>query len=143
MQTWNQPTTPESGAEEDAANDSWADLDDWQRLRLWGLSADLCTLRDSEQPQLGGSDFREDGPDQWDGLLALLRQRPAWQLRAPVDFIRGWAWRELGEPCIALLFFENAAWLQPDNTTYSKLVDELEQQITAADIVKMLEKKNE
>src|SRR5262245_39430941 len=47
-QAWDRNRTPAQEAEEERLNELWDDLDDVKQQRLWGLSADLNTLRDNE-----------------------------------------------------------------------------------------------
>ncbi len=49
-QAWDAPQTPEGEEEEEWFNNLWQKMDEKHRQRLWGLSADLHSLRDKETP---------------------------------------------------------------------------------------------
>jgi tetratricopeptide (TPR) repeat protein len=100
--------------------------------RLWGLSADLCSLRDNETfadedcaPVTEEELRREQGEafalKDWDRLLNSLRRPPRFRPREDTDYARGRAWIEMGHPEVALLFFDNATRLKPDNLAFPSL----------------------
>lgn len=124
--TWDQEP---SAAEEERCNDLWNELDEQQQERLWGLSSDLNTLRDKET--WIDSDWEPTTPEalarqreealcdkDWDALLTSLRRPPRFLPRPQVDSLRGRAWMEMEHPEVALLFFDNAARLDPANESY-------------------------
>ncbi|MBA4017560.1 MAG: hypothetical protein C0483_10345 [Pirellula sp.] len=129
--SWDRPDEYASEAEDEWLHDHWMDLEETIRQRVCGLSADLHSLRDQEKLVLDGQQrtkqqlatqtelaFRRRD---WDRLLTLLRTPPRFQPQAMVDYLRGRAWMELGEPSVALLFFDNAARLDPESLAYPSL----------------------
>jgi tetratricopeptide (TPR) repeat protein len=58
---------------------------------------------------------------QWDELLEHLRRPPRFLPQHAVDYLRGRAWKEMGHPEVALLFFDNAARLESANSNYRVL----------------------
>lgn len=128
-QSWNTEPTDFQEREDDELNDLWTEIDDRQRQRLWGLSSDLNSLRDretfvdSDWPPMTRAELAEvqriafQGKD-WDKLLESLRRPPRFHSRDTVDYLRGRAWQEMGHPEVAVLFFDNARRLGPENPTY-------------------------
>jgi len=132
FQSWNKESTDADEREEEELNDSWAELDDAEKQRLWGLSADLYTLRDQEKwvdsdwPPMSEEELRSAQAEafqaeEWDKLLEYLRRPPRFRLQATVDYMRGRAWQEMGHPDVALLFFDNAVRLDPSNPGYAEV----------------------
>lgn len=131
-QTWDQKQTPGEEEEEEWFNDHWAELSETRRQRIWGLSADLESLSDcetwveSDWPAMTEADLAREQRDafvqkDWDRLLESLRRPPRFRSRQDTDYARGRAWQELGHPEVAVLFFDNAARLDPNNPTYPAL----------------------
>lgn len=131
-QAWDVEQTDIQEREDDELNDLWTEIDDCQKQRLWGLSSDLNSLRDrevcveSDWPPMTQKDLvhaqseafqRKD----WDKLLEHLRRPPREHPRGTVDYLRGRAWQEMGHPEVAVLFFDNATRLEPENSTYGVL----------------------
>jgi superfamily II DNA or RNA helicase len=122
-QSWDGNRTPEQEAEEERLNELWDDLDDVQHQRLWGLSADLNTLRDNEVviasdwPPMSEAALSEAlqaalDRQQWDQALELLRRPPQIMPRDERDALRGRCWTALGHQDVASLFADNAARLK-------------------------------
>lgn len=116
---WDGNRTPQQETEEERLNELWDDLDDTQHQRLWGLSADLNTLRDNEVviasdwPPMSKAALTEAlqaalDRQQWDQVLELLRRPPQVMPRDERDALRGNCWAGLGHQDVAALFAENA-----------------------------------
>lgn len=129
---WGAEPTENREREDEELNEVWTEIDDCQKQRLWGLSSDLNTLRDREKwvesdwppmtkEELGQAQTEAFQRKQWDKFLEYLRRPPRFLPQNMVDYLRGRAWREMGHPEVALLFFDNAARLEPRNTTYPVL----------------------
>jgi len=123
----------QDSAELEELQDLWELIPDKLQDRLWGLSADLYSLVDNEkfvdsdwpsisQEQLGELQQLALKDKKWDELLELLRRPPRFLKRDQVACLRARAWEGLGHPEIALLFFDNAVRLDPDNDVYHVLV---------------------
>ena len=131
-QAWNAEPTDVREREDEELNGLWSEITEGQTQRLWGLSSDLYTLRDQEKwvesdwPRLNERELAEAQNEafqrkHWDKLLEYLRRPPRFLPRPLTDYLRGRAWMELGHPEVALLFFDNAARLDPENSTYGVL----------------------
>jgi tetratricopeptide (TPR) repeat protein len=129
---WDVEQTDIQEREDEELNDLWAEIDDCQKQRLWGLSSDLNSLRDreawveSDWPSMTEKDLVQAQSDafqrkDWDKLLEHLRRPPRFHPRSMVDYLRGKAWQEMGHPEVAVLFFDNATRLEPENSTYGVL----------------------
>ncbi len=59
---------------------------------------------------------RQEG--EWDRALELLRRWRAHTAPALVSYLRGSIWIEAGDPHTAVLFYDHASRLQPDNGNY-------------------------
>ncbi len=73
------------------------------------------------EAELGQAQTEAFRRKQWDKFLECLRRPPRFLAQNMVDYLRGRAWMEMGHPVVALLFFDNAARLEPDNSTYHVL----------------------
>ena len=122
-QAWDGTRTPQQEAEEERLNELWDDLDDAEHQRLWGLSADLNSLRDNEVviasdwPPMSEAALTEAlhsalEKKQWDQALELLRRPPHVLPRDERDALRGECWGGLGHQDVASLFAENAVRLK-------------------------------
>ena len=131
-QAWNRPLTAEEESADEWYHDHWEEMTEQQRLRLWGLSADLNSLDDNErfvdsdwppatEEQLRGEQAVAFASGDWDKLLDSLRRPPRFRPRGDIDYARGRAWMELGHPDVAVLFFDNASRLSPNNLAYPSL----------------------
>lgn len=131
-QSWDAASTGVHEREEDELNDLWTEIDDQQKERLWGLSSDLNSLRDretwveSDWPPMTKEELARAQSDafhckRWDEFLQHLRRPPRFLPRNIVDYLRGRAWMEMGHPEVALLFFDNAKRLNPENANYCVL----------------------
>ena len=112
----------------ESANDYWNDLSKPEKDRLTGLSKNLYEISDgpaqprepmSPQTQgklVGAVEARERG--EWDKALELLREWGKYFPAALVSVLRGTIWRDAGEPKVAVVFFEHASHLEPENETY-------------------------
>lgn len=122
MQTGEQVTVLQD-ALQDEMTSRWYELDEHQRKRLWGLSADLYMLQGKETPP-PDSDFdlaslapklkEAAKQEDWESWLALLRHGPDFLPRADIAFQRGRCWQQLGHDDAALLFYDHAATLNPE-----------------------------
>lgn len=105
----------------DDADQPWYQMTGAERERLGALSADLYTISDplrvpSASPDLARWHQRyEDGvlKEDWEGLLALIREDPGPMSPADLAFARARWWSQLGDPESALLFIDEAARLCP------------------------------
>ena len=81
---WGQPRAAEDEAAEEWYHDHWEDMTERQRLRLWGLAADLNSLEDNEKfvdsdwPPATEDELRREqagafSSGDWDKLLESLR----------------------------------------------------------------------
>lgn len=131
-QAWDAEPTDNREREDEELNDVWTEISDCHKQRLWGLSSDLNTLRDQEkwvdshwppmtQAELGQAQTEAFRRKQWDKFLECLRRPPRFLAQNMVDYLRGRAWMEMGHPEVALLFFDNAARVEPENSTYHVL----------------------
>ncbi len=131
-QAWNLPQTEQDEEESERFNELWQEMGAKYQHRLWGLSADLCSLRDNET--FADADWapitveelqREQSAafqlEDWDRLLDSLRRAPRFRPREDADYARGRAWMAMGHPEVALLFFDNASRLKPDNLAFPSL----------------------
>ena len=129
---WNAEPLENQEREDDWLHELWHELDEKPRQRLWGLSADLATLRDQETwvdddwPRLTEQELARQQSAafqrrDWDGFLESLRRPPRFLARPMVDYLRGRAWMEMGHPEVATLFFDNAARLEPSNAMHRVL----------------------
>jgi hypothetical protein len=127
-QSWGTVRTQEQASQENSLNEQWENLEEVWRQRIWGLSADLNTLRDNEvvwvsdwppmsEAALHGVDFCPtfmvqsaiDNED-WDSALEYLRHHVI--PRDERDVLRGRCWAGLGHEDVAQLFIENAERLK-------------------------------
>lgn len=122
-QLWSTARTPDQASEEDRLNEQWQDLDELQQQRIWGLSADLNTLRNNEVvvatdwPPLSEAALQRALQDaltreEWDRALELLRRLPDAMPRDERDTLRGRCWAGLGHEDVAQLFIKNAERLR-------------------------------
>lgn len=129
---WDAEATVVREREDEELNDVWTEINDYHKQRLWGLSADLNTLRDREtwvesdwppmtKEELGRAQTEAFQRKKWDAFLECLRRPPRFLPRVRVDLLRGRAWMEMGHPEVALLFFDNAERLEPGNPIYGVL----------------------
>jgi len=126
---------PDDDAREEERLEIYEMLTDEQRLDVWGLSADLYSLLDEEQPpncdtkpssdELAGRLQAAYDSANWRELLKVLRYQDGMIKRSVVDYMRYRAWDELGYPEVALVFLKNAIRLDPSDSGYKHLVLEL------------------
>jgi hypothetical protein len=111
---------------------AWGKVTPAEADRLNGLSADLYMLtgeeifakaapaertREGLGPRLRAAWERRD----WDEVLTLLRTGPDFLDPAQLAYLRGRCWAELGHHDVALLFYDFAARLKPNNVSYQVL----------------------
>jgi tetratricopeptide (TPR) repeat protein len=99
----------------------WRGLSVAEIDRLDGLSADLYSLeiktdRPADPPTDEGRALRQNFQrafdlKHWDESLAALRKAATFFRLSDVSLARGRIWRSLGDPEIAILFYEHAAVL--------------------------------
>jgi tetratricopeptide (TPR) repeat protein len=123
-----QDESPLADAIRDSIDGPWEALSEAERKRVSGLSEDLYSISDpSEQgPQVmnpqalaklnDAVEARAHGD--WDRSLGLLRRWGKHVPRALVSYLRGAIWLEAGDPETAVLFYEHAAELEPENGNY-------------------------
>jgi tetratricopeptide (TPR) repeat protein len=120
--------SPEADAVRDAMDGPWNALSDIERKRASGLSEDLYSI---SEPAAGGN--RELNPQaqanlndafearqrgEWDRALELIRGCAHSLAPDMVSFFRGRTWLDAGDTESAVLFFEHALQVQPDNGNY-------------------------
>lgn len=119
--------SPAADAVRDATDGPWHALTEIERRRARGLSEDLYSITEPApavlpmNPQAAARfndavEARQRGD--WDRALELLRRWGAYVAPALVSYLRGTIWMEAGDPHTAVLFYENAWKLQPDNGNY-------------------------
>ena len=122
--------SPEADAIRDATDGPWESLSEVERRRVRNLSEDLYSLVESppitqpKNPQVQAKlsealEARQRG--EWDRALDLLRRWRANIDPALLSHVRGSIWREAGDPATAVLFYEHAANLEPDNGNYQAM----------------------
>jgi len=126
---------PDDDEREEERLELYEILTDQQRRQVWGLSADLYSLLDNEQPpredvNLSADEVAEKlqlaySMSDWTDLLCLLRSQPGTMQRSMVDFMRYRAWSELGFPDVALAFIKNAIRLDPTDSGFKQQALEL------------------
>ena len=93
-QLWNEPDV-----DDEDADDGWDRLPEALRVRLWGLSADLFSLTDSEKRSDADEEPLSEAElalrlaqafhsEDWDTLLTMLRRGPRFIPADQVAFIR-------------------------------------------------------
>jgi tetratricopeptide (TPR) repeat protein len=103
----------------------WYQLDELEVARLGGMSADLYTLEpDSPIIHPNVITTKEEGfykaleefhrAGDFDGLLALLRDKPQCMEASEAAFERGLAYASLGEHQASVLFFDEVLRLRPE-----------------------------
>jgi tetratricopeptide (TPR) repeat protein len=122
--------SPEAEAVRDATDIPWQALTEVERRRAAGLSEDLYSITEgpptaremNPQSAAGLRDaFEAHQRGEWDRALQLLRQ---WAAHIPPEFVsylRGLIWFEAGDHHAAVLFYEHASKLQPDDGNYLTL----------------------
>jgi tetratricopeptide (TPR) repeat protein len=111
----------------DATDGPWQALTEVERRRACGLSDDLYSITEPlstvlpTNPQAAARlndavEARQRGD--WDRALELLRRWGAYVAPALVSYLRGTIWMAAGDPHTAVLFYEHAWKLQPDNGNY-------------------------
>jgi tetratricopeptide (TPR) repeat protein len=122
-----QEDSPAAEAVRDATDRPWQALSEAERRRAGGLSEDLYSITEapppaqSMDPQAAARlndavEARQRG--EWDRALELLRKWRAFVAPALVSYLRGSIWSEAGDAGTAVLFYEHALRLQPDNGNY-------------------------
>jgi tetratricopeptide (TPR) repeat protein len=122
--------SPEADAVRDGTDRSWEALPEVERQRIRNLSEDLYSLAEpppaarpmNPQAQAKLNDaFEARQRGEWDRALDLLRRSSANLDPALVSYLRGSIWLEAGDPETAVLFYEHASKLQPENGNYLAL----------------------
>lgn len=113
--------SPEADAIRDAMEMPWWRLSALEQERVSGLSGDLYTLGEvdrSTTPTSSGGHQLLDSAVQagdWDRALAILRENEDQITSSQAAALRGIAWDRLGHPEVAVLFFEEATRLEPND----------------------------
>jgi tetratricopeptide (TPR) repeat protein len=111
----------------DATDRPWQALTEVERIRASRLSEDLYSITEAPptaqdmNPQAAArlnDAFEARQRGEWDRALELLRRWSAYIAPALVSYLRGSIWTEAGDPRTAVLFYEHASRLQPDNGNY-------------------------
>jgi tetratricopeptide (TPR) repeat protein len=120
--------SPEAEAIRDSLDDIWEVLSQEERQRAAGLSEDLYSI--SEPESVGSREMNPQAQSRfndalearqrgdWDTALSLLRRWGKHVDTALLSYLRGSIWLEAGDPETAVLFFENASRLEPENGRY-------------------------
>jgi tetratricopeptide (TPR) repeat protein len=120
--------SPEADAIRDATDGPWEALSEVERRRVSGLSEDLYSI--SDPPAAGPQEMNPQAQSrlyeaneartrgEWDRALGLLRRWGKYASPSLVSFLRGSIWSEAGDPETAVLFYEHAARLDPENGNY-------------------------
>ncbi len=122
--------TAQADAARDRMDAPWAQLDETKMARVRGLSADLYTLEGEpvRRPPLAPNPTSRAlsqrlvlarAKGNWDDFLRLLREAERFFPAELPAYLRGSIWLELGFPSIAVLFFERASRIAPENTNYA------------------------
>ena len=111
----------------DAIDEPYSELSAEEREIIEGLSADLfdieniaCEPANDHVPEgdhAMAAAVQAQNSGNYEGALKLLRQSKP-QPESRIAFLRGRIWSERGEPKVALLFFNHAAKLDPENDEY-------------------------
>jgi hypothetical protein len=117
--------SPEADELRDRMDIPWETLSPEQRDSVGGLAADLNWIRRGPIPGKTSKDelFREDAPavlraredGNWHDVLRSLRRLAWYYPPADLAHLRGEAWSQLGDDATALLFFEKARDLAPED----------------------------
>jgi tetratricopeptide (TPR) repeat protein len=113
----------------------YSDLSAQERETIEGLSSDLFDVEnitaepvlDHIRPgdQLMAAALQAQDSGKYDEALKLLRESKS-SPASRIAFLRGRNWSEKGEPKVALLFFNHAAKLDPENDEYkAQAIDSL------------------
>jgi tetratricopeptide (TPR) repeat protein len=118
--------SPEADLVREQMEFPWYQLSETEMDLSRGLSADLYSLSDDESPppDAAGKNVSEaELKDAWEShdwgaVLKLMRYRPVFLTPDQIAFMRGHCWVQLGQPEVALAFFQLACKLAPDNVDY-------------------------
>ena len=122
-----QEDSPAAEAIRDATDRPWNALTEIESKRAGGLSEDLYSITQGPPPARDmnpqaaarlGDAFEARQRGEWDRALELLRRWGAHVAPALVSYLRGSIWIEAGDPHTAVLFYDHASRLQPDNGNY-------------------------
>ena len=120
----DQDDSAEADAIRDATDGPWESLSEIERRRVRNLSEDMYSLHEppplaremnpQAQAKLNEAiEARQQGD--WDRATDLLRRWKSYVDPALVSYLRGSIWLEAGDPETAVLFYEYASKLQPEN----------------------------
>ncbi len=119
--------SPEADALRDVTDGPWEALSELERNRVRSLSEDLYSLVEPPLPVLPmdpqaqvklNEAFEAKQRGEWDKALDLLRRSRAHVDPALVSYLRGAIWMDAGDADTAVLFFEHASRLKPENGSY-------------------------
>jgi tetratricopeptide (TPR) repeat protein len=119
--------SPEADAIRGATDGPWEGLSEVERERVGNLSEDLYSLIEpppAVQPMTAQAQddlnqaFEARQRGEWDRALDLIRRCVESMSPDVVSFFRGRTWLDAGDADTAVLFFEHAARLQPENGNY-------------------------
>lgn len=125
-----QDASENADALRESMGDAWERLSAVERERITGLSKDLYEVsappRAPEQmnPQAQGklseaTDAREQG--EWDRALELLRRWGKFVPPSLLSYLRARTWKEAGDREVAVVFFEHACKLDPQNENFQAM----------------------
>ena len=128
--------SPEADAIRDATDGPWLAIPEVERKRIGNLSEDLYSLVEPPPPPKPMDPqaeaklreaFEAKNRGEWDRALDLLRRWRAHIDPARVSYLRGSIWLGAGDPATAIVFFEHACQLDPDNELFQgRLLETLE-----------------
>jgi len=123
--------SPEADAIRDETDGPWNALTEVERNRVRYHSEDLYSLHEPPpvaqpmNPEVQAKlieAYEAKRCGEWDKALDLLRVCRAYLDPAEVSYIRGSIWLEAGDTETAMLYFENAAKLNPVNVGYQYML---------------------
>ncbi len=127
-----QDESEEAESLRESMNGPWEGLSTVERERVTGLSKDLYELSDHPvqtpeptNPQAQGKlneayEARERG--EWDKALELLRRWGKYIAAPLLSYLRGTIWNAAGDAATAVVFFEHASQLDPDNELFQAVL---------------------
>lgn len=134
--------SPEADRVRDAIDGPWEKLSEVERKLISGLSEDLYSISDAPDEGLKATDCQAQGwvnasreissRDNFDQQLEGLRQFGHLVSRAQLSYERGLIWLHAGDTASAILFLEHAVSLEPDNTNYHVLLQDVQGKVGPA-----------
>ena len=121
--------SPEADALRDRMDAAWEKLDHEQVEGVAGLASDLNWVRRGPAPlgTLKAGPVEDDllalnhsiRSGEWHQVLKDLRRMGSLLRDSALSYLRGDAWRHLGDYAVASLFFEHARAIEPKNSEFA------------------------